>query len=66
MLRGLFHQFLLWHKAVSILCRLAEEVEETGLVAHSGIGGDAQIAGNRIGGDEPDAIDIGSQLIRVA
>src|SRR6266581_5534969 len=56
--RCLLHQFLRWHKAVPVFSRLAEQVEETSLVAHIRIGGNAQITGNGIGSDEPYAIDI--------
>lgn len=64
-LGSLLYQFLLWHKAVSVFSRLTEQIEETGLVAHIGIGSNAQVAGNSIGGDEANAIDIGGQLIRI-
>jgi len=51
---------------VSIFTRLAQEIENACLIAHIGIGGDSDVAGDGIGSDEANAIDISSQLVGIA
>jgi hypothetical protein len=50
---------------VPILGRLAEQIEEAGPVAYIRIGSNAQVTGNGVGGDEPNAEDICGQLIGI-
>ena len=51
---------------MSILCCLTEEIKEASLVAYIRIGGNAKIAGNGVGGDETNTVDVGRQLVGIA
>ena len=52
-------------EAVSLLCSLLQDVEHPGAVTEVRIGGDADVARDRVGGHEADAENIGGQLIGV-
>ncbi len=58
-------QFPLWQEAVTLLGRLLQDIKHPRLVAEVRIGGNTDVAGDGVGGHEPNAENIGGQLIGV-
>ena len=64
-LRGARHQFVVGNVHVAVLDAGLERVQEAGLESLGRVAGDAELAGDRIGGAKPDAPDLVREAVRI-
>src|SRR5258708_6671960 len=62
---GALDQLSFREKAVPILGRYTKNMQDASLIAKVRIRGNANIACNFVGGNEPDTVNIGGKLIRI-